>query len=125
MTTDTPFCVYSTSKGITAMVIHMLAERGALAINDRIADHIPEYARHGKGEITIAHVLAHRAGVASLPKEALDLDLLSDREHLRRADLRRQARVGARASCSPTTRSRAASSSARSSGARPARASAT
>ncbi len=82
VTTETPFCVYSTSKGITALVIHMLAERGALAITDRIADHIPEYARHGKGEITIAHVLAHRAGVASLPKEALDLDLLADREHL-------------------------------------------
>ena len=64
------------------MVIHMLAERGALSIDDRIADHVPEYARHGKGEITIAHVLAHRAGVASLPKEALDLDVLSDREHL-------------------------------------------
>jgi CubicO group peptidase (beta-lactamase class C family) len=82
VSTDTPFCVYSTSKGITAMVIHTLAERGALEISDRIADHIPEYARHGKGEITIGHVLAHRAGVASLPKEALDLDLLSDREHL-------------------------------------------
>ena len=82
VTTDTPFCVYSTSKGITALVIHLLAERGAFAITDRIADHIPEYARHGKSEITIAHVLAHRAGVASLPKEALDLDLLADREHL-------------------------------------------
>ncbi|HEY8001337.1 MAG TPA: serine hydrolase domain-containing protein [Solirubrobacterales bacterium] len=81
-TTQTPFCVYSTSKGITAMVVHMLAERGALAIEDRVADHIPEYARHGKGEITIGHVLAHRAGVASLPKQALDLDLLDDREHL-------------------------------------------
>ena len=64
------------------MVVHMLAERGALSIDDRVADHIPEYARHGKGEITIGHVLAHRAGVASLPKEALDLDLLDDREHL-------------------------------------------
>jgi CubicO group peptidase (beta-lactamase class C family) len=81
-TTDTPFCVYSTSKAITAMVVHMLAGREALSIDDRIADHIPEYARHGKGEITIGHVLAHRAGVASLPKDALDLDLLSDREHL-------------------------------------------
>jgi CubicO group peptidase (beta-lactamase class C family) len=60
----------------------MLADRGALAISDRVADHIPEYARHGKGEITIGHVLAHRAGVASLPRDALDLDLLSDREHL-------------------------------------------
>ena len=81
-TTETPFCVYSTSKGITAMVVHMLVERGALEIDDRVADHIPEYARHGKDEITIGHVLAHRAGVASLPKEALDLDLLDDRERL-------------------------------------------
>lgn len=81
-TTETPFCIYSSSKAITAMVIHMLEERGALSIEDRVADHIPEYARHGKGEITIAHVLAHRAGVASLPRDALDLELLSDREHL-------------------------------------------
>ena len=81
-TTETPFCVYSTSKAITAMVVHLLADRGALSIDDRVADHIPEYARHGKGEITIGHVLAHRAGVASLPRAALDLDLLADREHL-------------------------------------------
>jgi CubicO group peptidase (beta-lactamase class C family) len=80
--TNTPFCVYSTSKAVTALVVHMAAERGALSIDDRVADHIPEYARHGKGEITIGHVLAHRAGVASLPRDALDLDLLSDRDHL-------------------------------------------
>ncbi len=82
VTTETPFCVYSTSKAITAMVVHLLADRGALGIDDRVAEHLPEYARHGKGEITIGHVLAHRAGVASLPKEALDLDLLGDRERL-------------------------------------------
>ena len=82
VSTDTPFCIYSTSKAITAMVVHMLQERGALKISDRVADHIPEYARHGKGKITIGHVLAHRAGVASLPREALDLDLLGDRDHL-------------------------------------------
>ena len=82
VSTDTPFCIYSTSKAITAIVVHMLQERGALKISDRVADHIPEYARHGKGKITIGHVLAHRAGVASLPREALDLDLLGDRDHL-------------------------------------------
>ena len=82
VSTDTPFCIYSTSKAVTAMVVHMLQDRGALEISDRVADHIPEYARHGKGKITIGHVLAHRAGVASLPREALDLDLLGDRDHL-------------------------------------------
>ena len=85
VTTDTPFCVYSTSKAVTAMVIHLLHERGALSIDDRVADHIPEYAEHGKGEITIAHVLAHRAGVASLPRDVLEIDNLADSERITRA----------------------------------------
>ena len=67
---ETPFCIYSSSKAITAMVVHKMAERGLLGLDDRIVDHIPEYARHGKEGITIAHVLAHRAGVAALPKGA-------------------------------------------------------
>jgi CubicO group peptidase (beta-lactamase class C family) len=79
-TTDTPFCVYSTSKGITALVVHMLQERGALTIEDRVCDYIPGYEAHGKGETTIAHVLAHRAGVPNLPKELLDLEHAGDRE---------------------------------------------
>ena len=85
VTTDTPFCVYSTSKGVTAMVIHLLHERGALSIEDRVADHVPEYAEHGKGDITIAHVLAHRAGVAKLPRDVLDLENLAERELLVKA----------------------------------------
>ena len=83
-TTDTPFCVYSTSKAVTAMVVHMLDERGLLHIGDRVADHIPEYAKHGKEGTTIAHVLAHRAGVASMPREALDLERINDEEFLLR-----------------------------------------
>ncbi len=81
-TTDTPFCVYSTSKGITALVVHMLAERGAFDLDDRVTDFIPEYGRHGKEGTTIGHVLAHRAGVASLPRELLDLERIGDREFI-------------------------------------------
>jgi CubicO group peptidase (beta-lactamase class C family) len=80
-TPDTPFCVYSASKAITAMVVHLLDERGALSIEDRVADHIPEYASHGKDDTTIAMVLAHRAGVPTLPRK-LELDQLADREYL-------------------------------------------
>ncbi len=81
-TPATPFCVYSTSKAVTAVVVHLLEERGALSITDRVSDHIPGYARHGKDDITIAHVLAHRAGVAEMPRETFDLDRLTDREFL-------------------------------------------
>jgi CubicO group peptidase (beta-lactamase class C family) len=81
-TPETPFCIYSSSKAVTALVVHMLAERGAFGLTDRIADYIPEYAVHGKGETTIAHVLAHRAGVPTLPPEVLDLDRVSDSEFI-------------------------------------------
>jgi CubicO group peptidase (beta-lactamase class C family) len=58
----------------------MLYERGALDIADPVARYIPEYDRHAKGGITIGHVLAHRAGVPNLPREAFDLDKALDRD---------------------------------------------
>jgi CubicO group peptidase (beta-lactamase class C family) len=79
-TPKTPFVIYSGAKALTAFTIHMLAERGALQVSDPICRYIPEYAANGKGEITIAHVLAHRAGVPNLPREALELDRVNDRE---------------------------------------------
>lgn len=84
-TPQTPFSVFSTSKAITAMVIHALVERDALSLEDRIADHIPGYEAHGKGETTIGHVLAHRAGVPTLPAQVLDLERVGDREFVCRA----------------------------------------
>jgi CubicO group peptidase (beta-lactamase class C family) len=81
-TPDTPFCVYSSSKAITAFVVHKLCERGLIGLDDPVARHIPGYERHGKDDITIGHVLAHRAGVPNLPREVLSLDYIGDREYL-------------------------------------------
>ncbi len=81
-TPETPFCIYSTSKAITAFVVHKLCERGVIDLEDPIAKHVPGYERHGKDGITIAHVLAHRAGVPNLPREALSLEYVNDREYL-------------------------------------------
>lgn len=82
VTVDTPLCVYSTSKAITAFLVHKLIERGRLELDDPVADYIPGYAKNGKHEITIGHVLAHRAGVPNLPSSAMDLDNLTDRQFL-------------------------------------------
>ena len=79
---DTPFCVYSTSKAITAFVVHKLCERGLLGLDDRVADYIPGYEKNRKHKITVGHVLAHRAAVPNLPKTALDLDNLGDRQYM-------------------------------------------
>lgn len=81
-TPDTPFVVFSASKAITAMLVHVLDERGLLDIDHPVCEYIPEYARHGKDGITVGHVLAHRAGVPNLPRQALDLDLLDDVDHV-------------------------------------------
>jgi CubicO group peptidase (beta-lactamase class C family) len=78
----TPFCVYSASKGITALLVHMLHDRGELDIFDRVTRYIPEYGARGKGNTTIAHVLAHRAGVPTIPRVLLDLDRAGDREFI-------------------------------------------
>ncbi len=77
-TTETPFCLFSAAKAVTAMVIHKLDEKGVLHLEDRVCEFIPEFARHGKDRITVRHVLSHRAGIPNLPPEALDLDLLTE-----------------------------------------------
>ena len=81
-TPQTPFVIMSASKAITATVAHKLDERGLIHVGDRVCEYIPEYATHGKDAITIAHVLSHRAGVPNLPREALDLEHIGDREFI-------------------------------------------
>jgi CubicO group peptidase (beta-lactamase class C family) len=81
-TPGTPHVIFSASKAITAMLTHLLDQEGDLHIGDRVAEYIPEYARHGKDAVTIAHLLSHRGGVPNLPSEAFDLDNLGNRDLL-------------------------------------------
>jgi CubicO group peptidase (beta-lactamase class C family) len=59
---STPFLLYSNTKVLTATLVCALAERGLLTFSDRVADYVPEFARHGKQDITIMHLLTHQAG---------------------------------------------------------------
>ncbi len=81
---DTPFTLASGSKAVTAMVVHLLDERGLLHVDDRVAEYLPEFGRNGKEDITINHVLSHRAGVPNVPRESMELDLLGDHDHILR-----------------------------------------
>lgn len=82
LTTDTPICLYSGSKAITAVLMHRLVEEGGLSLDDTVASHIPEFAVHGKGEITLRDLLTHRARLARLPLRKPDTDELLDIEHV-------------------------------------------
>ena len=76
VTPDTPFFSYSTGKGLTATAVHVLAERGQIDYDLRIADVWPEYAKHGKGDTTLRHALTHSAGVPQLPSYTSPEDFL-------------------------------------------------
>jgi len=78
VTPETPFNVFSASKPMAAMVIHLLDQRHLLHLDDPVWEYIPEFAQHGKGWVTIRHVLTHRAGIPVIPDAALDLSYLED-----------------------------------------------
>lgn len=59
---DTRFLLWSTGKPLTAMAVHLLAERGRLDLDAPIAEHWPEYGRAGKEGVTPRHALTHRTG---------------------------------------------------------------
>lgn len=79
---DSLFNLYSGTKAITAMLIHLLDERRQIHLDDPIAEYVRGFERHGKGGITIRQVLTHRAGIPALPGERFNLDLLADRRHI-------------------------------------------
>lgn len=63
---DTLSIVFSATKGVTAIVVHRLLERGVLALDAPVAKWWPEFAAAGKASITLRHVLTHRAGLAAV-----------------------------------------------------------
>ncbi|WP_019931319.1 serine hydrolase [Nocardia sp. BMG111209] len=63
VTTEMPFCGFSTAKGVAATLTAMLIEQGAFTWEDRVCRYIPEFAANGKQDITIGDVLSHAAGV--------------------------------------------------------------
>ena len=64
---DTMFVIFSSTKALTALAIHMLRERGALALDDRLSGVIPAFAAAGKDRVTVRHVLGHRGGFPQEP----------------------------------------------------------
>lgn len=66
-TTATLWPVFSVTKGVTALAIHIQAERGHLAVSDRVSKYWPQFAVNGKENITIEQCLSHRAGIPQMP----------------------------------------------------------
>lgn len=102
-TPDTLFNLCSASKAITAMVIHLLDDRGELHLDDVVAEYVPEFARHGKDRITVRHVTTDRAGLPTIPGGTLSTSIWSP---IRRGSLNCSATpppTSLLAAASPTT----------------------
>jgi CubicO group peptidase (beta-lactamase class C family) len=80
-TPDTPVCLFSGSKLVTAMLIHMLNEQGKINLLDPISYYIPEYGVNGKRRATIFHLLSHRGGIPRIDADVTP-ELLFDKEQI-------------------------------------------
>ncbi|MEV6770048.1 serine hydrolase [Nocardia sp. NPDC051030] len=96
VTTETPFCGFSTAKGVSAALMFMLIEQGAFRLNDPVCEYIPEFAANGKSAITIGDVLTHSAGVPFVTGPYRGYELVVDEDVATRAlaDLKPSWRPG-------------------------------
>lgn len=75
---DSLFFLFSASKPMTALLVHLLAERGELALDDPVARYWPEFGQRGKQAITIRQVLQHRSGLPVARSMAADALTMTD-----------------------------------------------
>jgi len=66
---DTIVNVYSTTKVMTALCIHMLVDRGLLDLDAPVANYWPEFAQAGKENLLIRYLLSHTSGLAGWDKK--------------------------------------------------------
>jgi CubicO group peptidase (beta-lactamase class C family) len=69
-TADTIVLIWSATKGLgAACLLHVLQEH-KIDIGQRVAEFWPEFAQNGKDKITLAQLLSHQAGLATLDQKA-------------------------------------------------------
>lgn len=75
---DSLINVFSSGKSLEAVAIASLYGKGLINYDARIADYWPEFAAHGKGELTVAELMRHEAGLATFSISIDPQDLLTD-----------------------------------------------
>ncbi len=76
---DTLFSSFSTTKGVAATALHILADRGLIDYEAPVAKYWPAFAQNGKGAITVAQAMSHQAGLHAVPRP-LTVDFVADWE---------------------------------------------
>ena len=74
---DTLFNVFSVTKAVTAVAVHMQAERDLIDYDAPVARYWPEFGVKGKDKGTVRDALTHRLGVPYMP-EGVTPELMCD-----------------------------------------------
>ncbi len=64
---DTLFPVFSVTKAVTSVALHIQADRGLVDYGMPVAHYWPEFGAHGKSKGTVYDALTHRIGVPIMP----------------------------------------------------------
>ena len=75
---DTIFSSFSTTKGVAATALHILADRGLIEYEQPVSKYWKEFGANGKERVTVAQAMSHQGGLHAMPPttEAC-LDLLN------------------------------------------------
>jgi CubicO group peptidase (beta-lactamase class C family) len=63
---DTLVLMCSTTKGLSALAVAVVAARGLISYDAKVADYWPQFAQASKGAITVRQLLSHQAGLPVL-----------------------------------------------------------
>lgn len=74
---DSLVAVFSCTKGMAAIALALLLQRGQLDLDQRVAHYWPEFAQAGKAAVTVRQLLSHQAGIPEVDGN-LSLDELLD-----------------------------------------------
>jgi len=64
---DTRYVIFSCTKALVASAVWQLLAEGSIRLEDRVAEHIPEFGENGKDIVTVEQVLLHTSGFPRAP----------------------------------------------------------
>lgn len=69
VTRETMFVLFSSTKPLASMALHLLVERGRAELDAPVATYWPGFAAHGKAGVTLRHIVTHQGGFPDTPAD--------------------------------------------------------
>jgi CubicO group peptidase (beta-lactamase class C family) len=74
---DSLFWSWSTTKGVAATALHILADQGYIEYDTPVTKYWKEFGKHGKDKITVAQAMSHQTGIYKTP-DLTNLENITD-----------------------------------------------